>query len=93
MAAPRRPLVACFAALALLGTLLIDRKFALRRGAQWRRFVAVTSNLPFAAILTGRQRLAVAEIGWRRVAVALLLYVVLLALHPWLFGLSPFGAI
>lgn len=82
-----------FAALALLGTLLIDRKFALRRGAQWQRFVAVTSNLPFAAILAGRQRLALAEIGWRRVAVALLLYVVLLALHPWLFGLSPFGAI
>jgi uncharacterized membrane protein len=81
-----------FAALALLGTLLIDRKFAARRGAQWQRFVAVTSNLPFGAILAGRQRLVLAEIGWLRVAVALALYAVLLVLHPWLFGLSPFGA-
>jgi uncharacterized membrane protein len=82
-----------FAGLALVGTLLIDRKFALRRGAQWQRFVAMTSNLPCAAILAGRQRLAVAEIGWLRLAVTLLLYAVLLALHPWLFGTSPFDAI
>jgi uncharacterized membrane protein len=82
-----------FAVLALIGTLLIDHKFALRRGAQWQRFAAVTSNLPFAAVIAGRQHLALAEIGWLRVGIALALYVVLLALHPWLFGLSPFGAI
>jgi uncharacterized membrane protein len=82
-----------FAILALLGTLLIDHKFRARRGAQWQRFAAMTSNLPFAAILAGRQHFAPAEIGWRRVGVALALYVFLLALHPWLFGLSPFGAI
>jgi uncharacterized membrane protein len=82
-----------FAVLALVGTLLIDHKFRARRGAQWRRFAAVTSNLPFAAILAGRQHLVLAEIGWARVGIALALYVVLLALHPWLFGLSPFGAI
>jgi uncharacterized membrane protein len=82
-----------FATLALLGTLLIDKKFAARRGAQWQRFAAATSSLPFAAILAGRQHLAPAEIGWARVGVTLALYVVLLALHPWLFGLSPFGAL
>jgi uncharacterized membrane protein len=82
-----------FAGLALLGTLLIDQKFARRRGAQWQRFTAVTSNLPFAAILGGRQHLVLAEIGWTRVGMAIGLYLVLLALHPWLFGLSPFGAI
>ena len=79
--------------LALLGTLLIDQKFAGRRGAEWQRFAAVTSNLPFAAILAGRQHLVLAEIGWRRVGIALALYAGLLAMHPWLFGLSPFGAI
>ena len=82
-----------FAVLALIGTLLIDHKFRARRGTQWQRFAAVTSNLPLAAILAGRQHLVLAEIGWLRVGVALALYVVLLALHPWLFGLSPFGAI
>jgi uncharacterized membrane protein len=81
------------AVLALLGTLLIDHKLRARRGAQWQRFAALTSNLPFAAILAGRQHLVLAEIGWRRIGIALALYVALLALHPWLFGLSPFGAI
>jgi uncharacterized membrane protein len=86
-------LFGAFAVLALLGTLLIDHKFRARRGAQWQRFAVMTSNLPFVAILAGRQHLALAEIGWLRVGIALALYVALLALHPWLFGLSPFGAI
>jgi uncharacterized membrane protein len=81
------------AALALLGTRMIDRKYQARRGAEWQRFAAASSNLPFAAIAAGRQRLVLAEIGWRRVGVALLLYVLLLLLHPWLFGVSPFGGL
>jgi uncharacterized membrane protein len=85
-------LFATFGTLALLGTWLIDRKFAARRGADWQRFAAATSNLPFAAILAGRQRLVLAEIGWWRIALALVVYVGLLAAHPWLFGASPIGA-
>ncbi len=81
-----------FAALALVGTLMLDRKYAARRGAEWQRFADASSNLPLEAIVQERQSLVFAEIGWVRVAVALLLYVVLLALHPWLFGLSPFSA-
>ena len=76
-------------ALALLGTWLIDRKYALRRGADWQRFAAASSNLPLAAILSGRQRFAFTEIGWWRLALALAVYAVLLALHPWLFGGAP----
>jgi uncharacterized membrane protein len=82
-----------FALLALLGTLLIDHKFRVRRGAQWQPFAAASSNVPFAAILAGRQHFVPAEIGWLRVGVALALYVALLALHSWLFGVPPFGAI
>jgi uncharacterized membrane protein len=82
-----------FAVLALLGTRMIDQKFAVRRAAQWQRFAATSSNLPFAAILAGRQHLVVAEIGWSRVGITLLLYAVLLAIHPWLFGFSPFGTL
>ncbi|MGH6943064.1 MAG: NnrU family protein [Geminicoccaceae bacterium] len=78
-----------FTVLALIGTLLIDAKYARRRGADWQRFANETSNLPFAAIAGGTQRLAFAEIGWPRVVVALALYVVLLALHPFLFGVLP----
>ena len=86
-------LFASLGALALLGTLLIDRKYAARRGADWQRFAAATSNLPFAAIASGRQRLAFGEIGWWRVGLALAVYALLLALHPWLFGGAPLAAL
>jgi uncharacterized membrane protein len=86
-------LFASLAALALLGTLLIDRKYAARRGADWERFAAATSNLPFAAIASGRQRFVFGEIGWWRVALTLAVYALLLALHPWLFGGAPLAAL
>jgi uncharacterized membrane protein/predicted GNAT family N-acyltransferase len=79
------------AALALIGTLLLDAKYAARRGAAWRTFSQATSNLPSAAMLAGRQRFAPDEIGWTRIALALVLYAVLLGLHPWLFGVSALG--
>jgi uncharacterized membrane protein len=79
--------------LALLGTLLIDHKFEARRGADWQRFAAATSNLPLAAIARGRQRFVFAEIGWRRIVMALIVYVILLAAHPWLFGGAPLSAL
>jgi uncharacterized membrane protein len=82
-----------FTILALVGTLLIDHKFRMRRGTEWLRLAAATSNLPLVAIVAGRQHLVPGEIGWLRIGIALALYVALLALHPWLFGVSPFGAI
>lgn len=45
------------------------------------------------SIVTGRQALSLNEIGWWRTAVALGLYFLLLVLHPWLFGVSPFGIV
>lgn len=77
------------ALLALGGSVLIDAKLARRLGAAWDRYAARTSNLPFAAILAGRQSLVWKEIGWWRPAVALLLYGGLLHLHRMLFGVSP----
>ena len=76
------------AALALLGTFALDAKSAARHGPAWQRFVSATSNLPLAAVFDGRQRLRFAEIGWWRIALALLLYLILLLIHPWLFGVS-----
>ncbi|TWA84615.1 putative membrane protein [Azospirillum brasilense] len=77
------------ALLALGGSVLIDAKLARRLGAEWDRYAARTSNLPFAAILAGRQSLVWKEIGWWRPAVTLLLYGGLLHLHRMLFGVSP----
>ena len=77
------------AALALIGTVLIDARYKDRLNDIWQSFSEQTSNLPFAAIIKGRQAFDVSEIGWWRVALALGLYVVLLLIHPWLFGVSP----
>lgn len=78
-----------FLLLALVGTVLIDRRKAAL-GEDWRRFAAVTSNVPFLAIAQGRNRFVPAEVGWRKPLIALLLFVVLLLLHPYIFGARPY---
>jgi uncharacterized membrane protein len=73
--------------LALGGTMLIDRRKRLALGTDWSRLAEVTSNLPFAALLAGRTRLAWREIGVAPVVAGLLLYAVLLLAHPYFTGL------
>jgi uncharacterized membrane protein len=75
------------AALALGGTVLIDRKKRLALGSHWPRLTEVTSNLPFAALLAGRTRLRWREIGILRIAAGLLLYAVLYLAHSKITGL------
>ncbi|HYE37011.1 NnrU family protein [Methylocaldum sp.] len=86
------------AALVLFGSLLlltiggtrsIDAKRQRRFGEQWAKFTAVTSNIPFNAIREGRNQLKLAEIGWWRIALALLLYLGMMHFHTQLFGVSP----
>jgi len=74
-------------ALALGGTVLIDRKKQLALGSNWPRLTQVTSNLPFAALLTGRTKLRWSDIGLLRIAAGLLLYAVLYLAHPIITGL------
>lgn len=85
--------VMLFGALALmtvLGARSIDRKGAARDPDGWARFAAATSNAPFVAIVQGRNRLALGEIGWRgllgaAIAVAIALF------HRQLFGVAAFS--
>jgi uncharacterized membrane protein len=79
-----------FLVVALLGTVLIDARKRAAFGADWERFAAVTSNLPFGAIIAGRNRFAMSEIGWRVLVVAAAAYVALFASHPLLFGARPY---
>jgi uncharacterized membrane protein len=83
-----------FTVLALGGTLLIEARAARRHGDAWSRFAAATSNLPFAAVLSGRQSLGAAlrETGWPRVAAAIVLYALLLHFHGPVIGVSPLPA-
>lgn len=72
--------------LALFGTASIDAKRKRALGATWDAFAAQTSNVPFAAILAGRQSLKFREIGWWRIALAIGIYAALLFGHPYAFG-------
>jgi uncharacterized membrane protein len=75
--------------LATVGPALIDQKRRRAFGEKWQRFAAVTSVVPFGAIAAGRNRLELGEIGLRRVAAALAVYVAALVAHGSLFGVSP----
>lgn len=69
--------------LALGGPLSIDAKRKRKFGTQWTQFANVTSVIPFAAIASGRNRLApaVAEIGAWRLLAAIVVYAVAFYLH------------
>ena len=75
-----------FLLLALAGPPLIDAKRRNRLGDKWDRFAAITSSVPFAAIVQGRSSFRLAELGWLRIAAGLVVFGVFLGIHPWLFG-------
>jgi uncharacterized membrane protein len=77
--------------LGVVGPWSIDRKRARRFGPAWERYAAVTSNLPFLAIIQGRNVLRVGEIGVGRIAFAVAVFAVVLVLHPIWFGSNPLG--
>jgi uncharacterized membrane protein len=72
--------------LALFGTASIDAKRKRALGSKWDAFAAQTSNVPFAAILAGRQRLSLGEIGWWRIALGVAIWALFAWAHPYLFG-------
>lgn len=79
-----------FFGLAVFGSIGIDKKRAAKYGEQWTRFAAVTSNFPFVAILSGRNRLMLSEIGWLAPAIGVASYVGVVLAHRWLFGVPPY---
>jgi uncharacterized membrane protein len=79
-----------FGGFALAAMKLIDRRKRRALGEAWAPLAARTSILPFAAAISGRARL-----GWQRsqlvgtILLAAGLYLLLLWLHPFLFGPDP----
>jgi uncharacterized membrane protein len=50
----------------IAGASILDAKKARQHGGAWDAFAAATSNVPFLAIIQGRQQLELREIGlWR----------------------------
>ncbi len=73
----------------LVGLPSADAKAARRDPAAAAALQGVTSRLPFGAILAGRNRLVLAEIGWLAPLVGLVGWAVALHLHQWVVGVSP----
>lgn len=76
---------------AVAGPPSIDAKRRRSLGAgAWDAFAARTSILPFGAIAAGRNTLDVGEIGWWRIGVGALAYVLFIGGHSHIIGVSPF---
>lgn len=65
------------------GTVLIDRRKARKLGGVWQRFADMTSNVPFAAIIGGRQQLVLSEISWQAWVSGFVVYFVIWFGHVW----------
>ena len=76
----------------LSGIPSIDAKLARRDPAKFAALSGLTSAVPFAAILAGRNRFVPRELGWRMQLIGLVLWLVLIALHPLVIGVSPLPA-
>ena len=87
--------------LAFYGTTQIEAKRRGREPDGFARFAEVTSNVPFAALLSEKKRTfwrtaygadpaktVWSEIGLWRVTAALALYVTLIVAHPWVTGVA-----
>ena len=82
-----------FAISAFLGMPSIDRKLAARAPEAAASLRAETSIIPFGAIMAGRNRLVLGEIGWLAPLLALIGWAAMLHFHARFFGapaLLPF---
>jgi uncharacterized membrane protein len=73
---------------ALVGPAQIDKRRAAAMGESWRRFASATSNVPFMAIVQGRNSLKLGELGLWRLALGLGLFGAAFHFHPWITGVS-----
>jgi len=75
-----------FPVFAVLSAIHQDRRMLASESPEFRSFYEQTSFVPFAAILSGRQRMAWSELRWRGVAIGVVIYVGLRLIHPHAMG-------
>jgi len=63
------------------GAFILDAKKARQHGGAWDAFAAVTSNIPFLAIIQGRQQIEWREFGLWRIALGTCVSLGALVLH------------
>ena len=82
---------ATFPALSIIGGIHQDRRKLAEMGDSYRTLMSQTSFIPGAALLSGRQRWNAADAPWAAIAVGIAVTIVVLILHPYIFGGSPLG--
>jgi uncharacterized membrane protein len=80
-----------FPALGILGGLHQDARKIRDLGEPYRNFKAKTSFVPFAALISGRDRWNRADMPWTAIGVGTVLTIAIVALHPTIFGGNPLG--
>lgn len=72
-------------------TALLKNEYVLgkEQSAEARAFRDQTRFFPFAEILTRRQNPVLRDLGWKIPLASILLFIGVLALHPFLFGVDP----
>ena len=75
-----------FVVVALAGAWHMDGRMRERYGEAYHQLAAVTSFVPFVAMVQGRTSVTLDEIGWWRIIAGFALYCVLLLGHGWLIG-------
>lgn len=75
-----------FALTSLVGMPSIDSKLAARSPERWAGLAQRTSIIPGAAILAGRNRLNLQEIGWVVPLIGLAVWALVLGAHPYVIG-------
>jgi uncharacterized membrane protein len=80
-----------FPALGILGGVHQDARKIRELGASYREFLAKTSFLPFAALVSGRIRWTGNDMPWAAIGAGAALTIAIVALHPTIFGGNPLG--
>lgn len=73
-------------ALALFGMMHMDARRDAEDDPDWQRFRARTSFMPFGAMIKGRARVTLGEIGWKRMLLGVAFYLLLVHAHEWVIG-------
>jgi len=82
---------ATFPALGIIGGVHQDSRKTSELGESYRQFVAETSFFPGAALWSGRQHWTSADMPWAAIGIGAAATIVLVLLHPMIFGGSPLG--
>jgi uncharacterized membrane protein len=80
-----------FPVLSVLGGIHQDQRKLGELGDTYRQLIAETSFIPFGAILAGRQKFTLGDMPWIGIAGGAAVTIMIVALHPLIFGGHPLG--